>query len=116
MTRSQYGLIIVGISIICLVCIFIGKAIGTTKTLIVTKMPENPICQPFRDATSQEAQDYYIKKIGARPIMHQELFKAHEAEKRGEGQVISFSNYTCAEHLGSIQSARATTYYFANKR
>jgi len=113
-THVMLGLI-VGVLLLIAV-LFTGRAMGTTKTIIVTKLPESLVCQPFRTKEDHAEQIKRIKQSGAQEIMFQMLGAAYEAQSRGEGQVISFSNYACAEKLGHMQSARASTYYFVSSK
>jgi hypothetical protein len=111
MKRSHILLAVIAVA----VAFHAGKLLGTTKTVITTKIPENFYCQPFRDPKSQEAQDFYIKQMKAEPVMFQMLSEAFKAQSRGEGSVIEFNNYVCAEVLGQFNSARAKTYYYVKR-
>lgn len=113
MTRSQYGLIAIAIGLLATGAL-VGKAFGTTKTLIVYKVPDNFICQPFRTESDEKANQDELKKIGAKPVMDQMLSQAFKAQSEGKGELIRAAERVCKEHPGSIESSRATTYYFVS--
>jgi hypothetical protein len=115
MTRPQIALLTIGLAIICLTCIFIGKALGNTKTIIVNQIPESFVCQPFRTPADQAAQQKELNDMGAKPVMDQMLFRAFQAQSKGEGELLRISDRVCKDNPGSIESRRATTYYFVSK-
>jgi hypothetical protein len=115
MKRTHILLCLLSIAVVGMACISIGKAMGHTKTLIVFKVPENLVCQPFRTKEDHKAQQAELKKIGAEPVMDQMLYKAFKAQSDGKVELIRVADRVCKEHVGSIESSRATTYYAVNK-
>lgn len=115
MTRSQYGLIAIGVGLV-LAGLYIGKAMNNTKAIVVvTRIPDDLTCQPFRTPDDEKANQAELKKLGAKPVMDQMLYQAFKAQSEGKGELIRVAERVCKEHPGSMQSARATTYYFVNK-
>ncbi len=116
MTRTQLGFLITGIGMIALSCFLIGKAFGDHSRIVVTQMPENQVCQPFRTEADQKAQDKELEELGAKPVMSQMLLKAFKDQSAGKLELIPVSDRYCQEHLGSLRAVRTTTYYAVRKK
>lgn len=116
MTRSQLGLNFCVFSLIGFALLMIGRAMGTTKTIIVTKLPEQIYCQPFKSKEVREAEAYYLKNLGFEQVMFTDLPKAFKAHSEGKGELLPQASGTCGERPGQIHTVRATTYYFADAK
>jgi hypothetical protein len=116
MTRSQIGFLFVGIAMTAWACLLIGKNMGNQSRIVITQMPEQPVCQPFRTPEDQKAQKIELDRIGATPVMVQMLTKAYEEQSKGKIELIPIADMVCKENVGSIRSVRTTTYYAIRKK
>lgn len=114
-TRSMAGLLVMVAAILCLSFLFIGKAIGTTKEVVIVQMPDHLYCQPSKSKEVAEAEAEQLQKLGFKAVPFHMLSKAFSDQSEGKGELLPQASGTCVEKIGRKESARATTYYFAKK-